>query len=161
MEIKKATAGQLPAILELYGNAREFMREHGNPNQWYDFYPEKELLEEDIREGRLYVMEDEQGIHGAFAFFQWEDPTYAVIEDGAWLSDAPYGTIHRIAGDGVTKGILRAAVAFCSAFNPHLRIDTHHDNKVMQGAILKNGFQECGVIYVEDGSPRIAYELLP
>ena len=28
----------------------------------------------------------------------------------------------------------------------------------MQHLIEKNGFQRCGIIYVEDGSPRIAYE---
>lgn len=39
-----------------------------------------------------------------------------------------------------------------------MRIDTHENNKVMQHLIKKNGFQECGIIYVEDGSPRIAYE---
>ena len=32
------------------------------------------------------------------------------------------------------------------------------DNKIMQKVLLKNGFQETGIIYVEDGTPRIAYE---
>ena len=31
------------------------------------------------------------------------DPTYEVIEDGAWPDNSPYGTIHRIAGDGQVK----------------------------------------------------------
>lgn len=30
--------------------------------------------------------------------------------------------------------------------------------QIMQHLICKNGFQKCGIIYVEDGSPRIAYE---
>ena len=29
---------------------------------------------------------------------------------------------------------------------------------IMQKVLLKNGFQETGIIYVEDGTPRIAYE---
>ena len=40
-------------------------------------------------------------------------------------------------------------------------IDTHRDNQVMRERILRNGFQECGIIYLENGDPRIAYELLP
>ena len=30
----------------------------------------------------------------------------------------------------------------------------------MQGAILKFGFEQRGIIYVEDGSPRLAYDWL-
>ncbi len=40
----------------------------------------------------------------------------------------------------------------------NFRIDTHNDNKIMQHVIEKNGFIRCGIIYVKDGSPRIAYE---
>ena len=47
---------------------------------------------------------------------------------------------------------------FCGEKCPHLRADTHEDNKIMQKVILKNGFQETGIIYVEDGTPRIAFE---
>ena len=36
--------------------------------------------------------------------------------------------------------------------------DTHEDNYVMQKVFEKNGFRRCGIIYVEDGTPRIAYQ---
>ncbi len=68
------------------------------------------------------------------------------------------GTLHRVAGDGKAHGIFDAIAKFCEQKISHLRIDTHEDNKVMQHLIEKNGFQRCGIIYVEDGSPRIAYE---
>lgn len=86
--------------------------------------------------------------------------TYLRIEGGSWLSDAEYGVIHRIAGDGTIHGGLRQAVEYCEQTIHHLRIDTHEDNKVMQHVILKNGFTCCGMIHVADGSPRIAYERL-
>ena len=95
-----------------------------------------------------------------FAFILGDDPTYARIE-GAWKSDASYGTIHRIASDGEVKGIFAAAIAFCKTRSAHLRIDTHADNKTMRHAIEKAGFKECGIIRVADGTPRIAYELIP
>ena len=95
----------------------------------------------------------------AFAFLHGEDPTYGYIE-GEWLSDAPYGTIHRIASDGTTRGVLAKAVEYVKKQYNHIRIDTHEDNIPMQGAILKNGFEYRGVIYLEDGDPRWAYEYL-
>ena len=89
-----------------------------------------------------------------------DDSTYQVIDNGHWLSDEPYGTIHRIAGDGTIHGVLEIAVNYCKKQISHLRIDTHHDNKIMQHVIEKNGFKKCGIIYVKDGSERIAYELI-
>ena len=41
---------------------------------------------------------------------------------------------------------------------PHLRIDTHENNAVMQHLVEKHGFQRCGIIHLEDGAPRIAFE---
>ena len=143
---------------EIYAYVRSFMEQTGNPTQWGRNFPPEELLWEDIKAGQLYVVEKNGDIHGVFAFIIGEDKTYLQIENGAWRSKAPYGTIHRIAGDGKIHGILGEAVAFCESKIPHLRIDTHADNKVMRHLIEKAGFVECGTIYIEDGTPRIAYE---
>ena len=121
--------------------------------------PETTQLIDDIAKGDLYVLSDNGIIHGVFYFYIGTDPTYGVIEDGNWRSDTPYGTIHRIAGDG-SGGVLATAVAFGKTKINHIRIDTHHDNKIMQRAIAKQGFSRSGIIYLEDGSPRIAYDLL-
>ena len=44
---------------------------------------------------------------------------------------------------------------------PHLRMDTHGDNKPMQNLAKLLGFTHCGTIYVkEDPYPRLAYEKL-
>ena len=47
-------------------------------------------------------------IAATFYFAVEADPTYAKI-NGSWLNDFPYGVVHRIASDGVTKG----AGTFC------------------------------------------------
>lgn len=159
-DIRPARPDDLEAMLAVYACARAFMARTGNPRQWADGYPKRELLEQDVAQGRSYVMEGEDGaVHAVFFFAPGPDPTYAVIEDGAWPDDEPYGVIHRIAGDGQLKGVLAAAVAFCRARCPRLRIDTHHDNAVMQRALEKAGFARCGIIYLENGDPRIAYQL--
>lgn len=59
-------------------------------------------------------------------------------------------------------GTIRGAASFCLnwAFNKcgNLKIDTHRDNIVMQHLLDKNGFKYCGVVYLENGSERIAYQ---
>lgn len=158
LQIKKAKMDDLPRILEIYAYARNFMKESGNASQWKDDFPPEILLVNDIRNENLYVIKEENTIHAVFAFLIGEEPTYSPIEQGEWLSDTEYGTLHRIAGDGSVHGIFDRIVEFCNQKMSHLRIDTHRDNKVMQHLICKNGFQECGIIHVADGSQRIAYE---
>ena len=158
-QIRKALREDLPRIEEIYAYARKFMAETGNPHQWGNTTPETCLLEDDIEKGDLYVLMSDHRIRGVFYFYIGPDPTYGTIEDGQWRSDTPYGTIHRIAGDGA-GGVLAAAVAFGKERINHLRIDTHHDNKIMQHAVVKYGFQRSGIIHLANGSPRIAYDLL-
>jgi len=156
-QIRKAKETDLGSVAELYKQARKFMELHDNPTQWGTAYPPEELLRRDIARETLYLIWDEAGVHGVFYFCVEEDLTYAVIREGAWHSDKPYGVIHRIAGDG-SGGILQAAVTFGMQQTGYLRIDTHEDNYVMQHALEKLGFSRCGIIYVEDGTPRIAYD---
>ncbi len=158
-QLRKAVSEDLLRIEEIYAYARKFMAETGNPNQWGKTTPPTSQLVEDIANGDLYVLTQEGTIHGVFYFYIGEDPTYGVIEDGQWRSARPYGTIHRIAGDG-SGGVLAAAVAFAKSKINHIRIDTHHDNKIMQKAVAKQGFHRAGIIHLENGSPRIAYDLL-
>jgi len=155
--IRIAQAEDLPDILQIYAYARSFMAANGNPNQWGKSNPSRETLEADIAEQKLYVAMKEDMICGVFFFDIGEDPTYRSIYDGAWLSDAPYGTIHRVASRG-SGGLFAACVEFCLQKCGHLRIDTHADNHIMQHVIEKNGFQRRGIIYIADGTPRIAYE---
>lgn len=157
-KIRNAVLEDLPRIEEIYAYARRFMEETGNPNQWGKHHPPHACLVEDVEKQLLYVITDQQEIHGVFYFVIGPDPCYRVIEDGFWRYDGPYGTIHRIASDG-SGGILAAAVDFCTGKIRHIRIDTHHDNTVMRRAVAKLGFTRSGIIYTDDGSPRIAYEL--
>ena len=88
------------------------------------------------------------------------EPCYAGIEDGAWLDPSPYGVVHRIASDGSVKGAGSFCISWAYEQCGHLRIDTHPDNRVMQGLLAKLGFRRCGIIHVvEDNDPRYAYEL--
>lgn len=74
-----------------------------------------------------------------------------------------YATIHRLASDSAQHGIFDVVLKFCKTCCPHLRADTHADNKIMQHLLQRSGFAHCGTIYVCNlaPSPRLAYELLP
>ena len=79
------------------------------------------------------------------------------IEDGNWLNDEPYLTIHGLAGDGQVHGLFQCVADYCKNISQNIRVDTHANNRIMQKLMEKNGFIKCGIIYVKDGTPRIAY----
>lgn len=153
-----AKEADLPRILEIYDIAKAYMRANGNPNQWNGAYPDPETLRIDIEKQRLYVYKKDGCIHGVFMLLLEEEPTYAYIEDGSWREERPYGTIHRLAGDGEVRGLFAKCVAFCEKKVPYLRADTHFDNHTMQHLLEKNGFERRGIIYLKNGDPRIAYQ---
>ena len=159
MEIRKTEHSDLPKVMEIFETARNFMKRSGNPTQWNDSYPSEEVIISDIQNGVSYVIIDNDRIVGTFVFIEGEEPTYSDI-DGCWLNDKPYGTIHRIASDGSTKGIADECLRFCKMNNQNIRIDTHRDNSVMLNWINRSGFKKCGIIHVSDGTPREAFQMV-
>lgn len=159
MEIRKTRLEELEEVMKLYEQARDFMRASGNRNQWVNGYPSREIVQQDICRGCSYVcVEEEKGILGVFCFLLDTEPNYRVIEKGRWLNDLPYGVVHRMASSGRRKRLADFCIQWCFNRCPNIRVDTHSDNRVMQGVLERNGFQKCGIIYVEDGTPRIAYQ---
>ena len=100
---------------------------------------------------------DDDRIRATFYFSPEPDPTYSYIE-GAWINQEPYGVIHRIAVAQNGKGVAATCFDFALSHCPNLRIDTHEDNIPMRRCLAKNGFSRCGIIYLEDGDTRIAYQ---
>ncbi|MDD3165234.1 MAG: GNAT family N-acetyltransferase [Oscillospiraceae bacterium] len=158
MKIRTAAATDLPELLHIYDNARAFMVQNGNPTQWANSGPCLALLQADIQRGELFVAEDAGHIEAVFLFTTAPDPTYAVIYDGEWPNDRPYGTIHRLASAGRVPAIAQICLDWCYARCGNLRGDTHRDNRPMQHGFRKNGMKECGIIYVEDGTARLAFQ---
>lgn len=157
--IRKANPCELPALMEVYATAKSFMETHGNQNQWTgDDAVTAEKLLAFLEKGQLYAGEGDGQLHFAFAYIQGDDPTYGVITDGAWLNEEFYGTVHRLASRGTVKGAVKMITDWALEQNPNLRIDTHHDNTVMQRALAKAGFTRCGIIFLPNGDPRIAYQ---
>lgn len=157
MIIRHTELTDLPAVMDIYAYARAQMKKNGNPHQWGDTNPTEADIAKDIQNKNSYVLERDGVLCGVFTFFIGEDPTYQIIE-GQWKQDGVYGAIHRVASNGKARGIFHHCLQFCESKIACLRIDTHRDNHIMQHLIEKHGFEKCGIIYIADGSPRIAYQ---
>ena len=155
--IRPATAADIPAVLPVFEAAKAIMRADGNHEQWgAPGFPGDALLLHDIARGGGYVIEKDS-IVAYFALLPSPEPTYDYI-DGAWLTDEPYGVIHRNASYPDVHGIFSAIIDFSAERYRHIRIDTHRDNRIMRHLIESAGFTYCGIIWLPDGTERLAYE---
>ncbi len=158
--IRHARPTDLPALRRIYNAAKTYMDATGNPDQWKPGSPADEILLADMAAGNLYAVCTVDGDpHAVFAMIPGIDPAYNYIE-GAWLQDAPYAALHRVASDGTLRGVVAAAVQHTCASCPGLdiRIDTHEKNAPMQRALAALGFAKCGTIYLANGDSRWAYQ---
>jgi GNAT superfamily N-acetyltransferase len=152
MEIRKAVSGDIDKIMDIYSSARLFMREQGNPDQWWDGYPPRELIEADISEGECRLVTDGDEILAVFYTAWGIDPTYVKMYDGEWSTDEPYGVLHRVAVSPLARGRGVAGFIFSEMLKKfgRIRIDTHEKNIPMQKALEKAGFTRRGIIYIKD-----------
>lgn len=155
--VRPTERADLDRVMAIYDYARRRMAASGNPTQWIDGYPSRDLILEDIATGHSYAIESGAEITGVFTFVIGLDPTYRVIE-GKWLNHNPYGTIHRIASAPGAKGIADTCLDFCKSQISDIRIDTHADNIPMLGWLQSRGFIYCGIIHCHNGSPRKAFQ---
>ena len=155
--IRRSNPKDLPVLEQLYAQARDFMAASGNPNQWGDDKPTSEQIQQDIQRGHGFVCMENGKIVAAFAFHTQGEPTYTRIDGEGWPDQGEYGVVHRMATGGARNGAAAHCLTWCRAHCRQVRIDTHEDNFPMQNLLTKMGFQPCGTIYLEDGSPRLAY----
>jgi len=149
------------AIMTVFDAARQIMVNSGNIHQWQNGYPTLDNVALDIEKEGAFVVEDEGKVVGYFACLPSPEPTYARIYDGEWVDDdLPYHVIHRIASRPESHGVFRDIMAWAFGRERNIRIDTHRDNAIMQHNILKSGFSYCGIILLESGDERLAYQRL-
>lgn len=158
MIIVKATMADLDSLENLVNDTKLYLKEAGIP-QWQGVYPNRDTLLKVISYERLYAVKEDDKVIGLFALV-YPDHNYDYIEDGKWLDDSEYIAIHRMAidKDYKGKGYAGKVFDFVKENYDHIRIDTHKVNNAMNRAICKSNFKLCGTIYVEDGTPRNAYE---
>ena len=163
MEIRKTIPQDLDAIAALYDLARQALKDAG-VDQWQGGAPNRSTAQQDMENGVGYVLTDGGQIIATACLAFGHEPTYDEI-DGDWGYQGEYGFIHRVAVDPDAKGKGAAGLFFQELIRQAqargvgaVRGDTHQDNKPMQRVMAKNGLTYRGVIRVEDGTQRLAYE---
>ena len=151
-------------VMEIIKQAQQYFKEKGI-NQWQNGYPNAKVIENDIKNGHSFVLIKNNEIVGTIAISFEGEATYNKIFEGAWKSNDNYAVIHRIAVDQELKGfglsseMIKQTELMCNKKSVRsIKVDTHEDNQAMQRSLIKNGFDYCGVIYLADGSKRVAFE---
>lgn len=164
MEFRRTVEEDVNRVMEIIKQAQDYFKEC-NIDQWQNGYPNLQIIKEDIKNGWSYVLLKDNDIVATAAISFDKETTYERIHDGKWLSNDAYAVIHRIAVDRNLKGlglgaeIMKEAEKLMLSRGVHsIKIDTHEHNISMQKLLKKNGFQYCGVIYLEDHSKRVAFE---
>lgn len=169
MIIRETKERDIPKILDIVSEAREYFRASGIP-QWQGDYPSEADYRADIDAGRSYVAEKDGEVVGMLCLDFRPEPDYSEIFEGSFSSDEPYATVHRIAVSKSEKGkgtaaqmIKRMAEITAGHGVRFLRADTHRKNSSMQRMLEKCGFTKCGIIYLEgvhdDIHERFAFDL--
>ena len=155
MRIQKATSADLKKVLDVYNNAREYMRTHNNGDQWGESYPPRELVERTL--DKTYLCMEGDQLACVFYYAVENEECYSNIE-GKWLNESPYAVVHRIASTEIAKG----AAAFCLNWAyqqfPNVRIDTYKDNYPMQRLLKKCGFSYCGTFEMQGKNGWMAFQ---
>ena len=150
-------------VLSIYEDGRLSLKEKG-VNQWQDEGPSLESLLVDMENNFSYVLVDEEEIVGTTAVTEGVDKTYLEIE-GAWLNGEDYVTVHRFAvsqkqrGKGYGKKMFQEIEELAKSKGiKNIRVDTHKDNESMNGLLKSLGYIYCGIIRLENGDLRNAYQ---
>lgn len=166
--IKRTTENDVTRVMEIIEGAKEEIKNLGI-DQWQNGYPNENTIKNDISRGEAYILE-ENGKIVATAMLSFEgEPTYNNIEEGNWITNDKYGVIHRIAVDnsitnkGYASKLLYKLEQICKKMEVYsVKIDTHEGNIPMQKLLEKNGYQYCGIIYLEEtptvSGKRLAFE---
>lgn len=154
--IRAACEKDVDRIAEIYDAARRYMRAKGNHSQWSASYPSADTARRDIAHGWGYVVESDGNVVATFCLMTDAETTYAALPDAM---TEPYVTLHRVASDGSVSGVFSEVVAYARSCGVDVRVDTHADNAPMRAAIMRAGFEPCGVITLDDGSSRLAFRL--
>ena len=163
---RKAYLEDIDQIMEAVEDARDFLKLQGNC-QWQDGYPNRDDFINDINNGRLFVVPDENDpfkIAGVCAL-TYREEDYHHLYEGEWLTDLPYMVMHRVAvkkeyrGLGYGKKLFQLFIeeAKIEGFKS-LRIDTHAGNDVMRHIISSFDFVYCGKAILTPNKDRVVYE---
>lgn len=133
MIIEKGQVKGLKDIFQLFQNGKMELERKGI-FQWTDNYPTVSIIEEDLKNGHLYILKNTKEIIGAISLNEVQDEEYQTIDWG--FNGAKILVIHRLVihpsyqRQGHAKQLMDYAEDFASANNySSIRLDAYSQNK--------------------------------
>jgi ribosomal protein S18 acetylase RimI-like enzyme len=165
--IREATVNDLDAILKITKSCAKKLVSK-NIFQWNEYYPNRNVFENDLYNKWLYVTVKENKVIGSICVSDLIDDEYATVK---WLTPNNNNNIyiHRLAVDPDYQGVgyAQKMMSFAEEFakkNKYksIRLDTFSKNMKNQKFYKQRGYKKLGEIFFPNQSmyPFYCYELL-
>ena len=161
LKLRPADTDDYDTIKLFFDEGRAFQRSLGFV-QWKDNYPSRDVIFEDIRLKRGYVIEHD-GIDIGYAVVDFSDSEYYRLNT-IWRLQGDYAVVHRLVlgdcarGSGRGKGVIEAAEKIARSKGASImRFDTGVHNLPMQNLLESMNYNNLGIFDFVWG-PRYAYE---
>ena len=164
--IREATVDDLDAILKITKSCAKKLVSK-NIFQWNEYYPNRNVFENDLYNKWLYVTVKENKVIGSVCVSDLIDDEYATVK---WLIPNNNNIyIHRLAVDPDYQGVgyAQKMMSFAEEFakkNKYksIRLDTFSKNMKNQKFYKQRGYKKLGEIFFPNQSmyPFYCYELL-
>lgn len=151
LQITEAKPEELNEIHQMYRNAKVAL-EHKGIYQWTDSYPNRQIIEHDIKKGILFVLKNNDIIIGAINISEEQEVEYQTIK---WQFDAnKVLVIHRLVvePEQQRKGYARKLMDFAEQFARQesytsIRLDAYSDNESVIAFYKKRAYYIRGNVY--------------
>jgi len=153
--IRKGKIEDVKDIMNIFSQAIIDMEAEGI-YQWDNVYPNEEVITDDIKEGNLYVYEDENIVKGLIVLSEHEDDEYKSLQ---WKFNlGKHLIIHRLCVNPKYKGngIARQFVNFAEKYGREnnyeaIRLDAFIPNKRACTMYENAGYMRIGIVTFRKG----------
>ena len=166
MKFRLAEKKDIKDIMEIINQGKEKLKAE-KIEQWQNGYPNDESIEQDIKDGYSYLVENDGEIIATASLSFDGEKNYENLYEGKWLTEDKYCVMHRVCvnlkSETRNKGkILLDYTEKLSKENGifSIKIDTHEENSSMRNLLEKNEFEYCGFTYLPNKEKRVVYEKL-
>ena len=155
LEFRRAGTDDLDALVALYGAAAQDMREKGI-DQWDEYYPDREILAEDVESGDMTLGLLDGQLACAYVVNREYEPEY---ELGAWEhTEGDFCVLHRLCvyPEMQGRGLARQAMARMEknardqGFDS-VRLDVFSQNLHAQRLYERLGYRRTGEVRFRKG----------
>ena len=154
---RPATEDDLPAILAIAQQARNYLRRH-RVDQWQGVYPNEETFRADIAAGTCRVLTYQGTVAAMFTLAFTPEPAYDALTDGRWRSDRDHAAVlHRNAvsadfrGTGLSDLLMQEVERLARESGARaVRVDTHRHNGAQKKLLERHGYRFCGNILCDE-----------